>query len=375
MNKKEWFEEAQRVLREVANENALSRKRLREVSDSSRESGAENDNPISSTIIGKSITPNLSDNIDGDNAPGLLLNAHQFAASKRSRMAKSENKNATLPDSIAQSTTAHVLDSTRVNDATNMEHSPKYEIYSETDEELQRIYSREWRRCKYEERYYPNPILPRISLGSYIGRQPGYTSDEILELFANAHPELVARHAETGAVRMREQKVHHLRTFIRELQEKDKERLKYCLTADDILKEYLFAREQTGKTLENKIRAFAKQNRKAVVPTTKLFLSDGRMRKRTVFAINKLYLQDFFKFAGLTVVDRPVLESPSRPTQPKIDPSAPGYKNDPTLQSLSNQEMDVIATRLAGKNITDADAADDALFKEIAQVIASRDDR
>lgn len=374
MNKKEWFEEAQRVLREVANERSLRDGQLIATTKHSREFG----DASSSTTTGKSTTSHVPDSTDGNE----LLNAHLIAASKRSRMVKSENRNATLSDSTAQSTTAHVSDSANVDGPTNMECSPKYEIYSETDEELHRIYSREWRRYEYEEWHYPdpnrrqpNPILPQKILGSYIGRQPGYTSDEILKLFANAHPELVARHAETGAVRMREQKVHHLRTFIRELQEKDKEQLKYCLTADDILKGYLFAREQTDKTLENKIRAFAKQNRKAVVPTTKLFLSGGRMRRRTVFAINKSSLQEFFNFAGLTVVDRPVLESPSRPTQPKIDPSAPGYKNDPTLQSLSDQEMDVIATRLAGKNITDADAADDALFKEIAQVIASRDDR
>ena len=93
-----------------------------------------------------------------------------------------------------------------------------------------------------------------------------------------------------------------------------------------------------------------------------------------MYAIDIAVLQDFFKFADLKPsVDN---EMPIKKIeQPEIDPTAPDYKSDPTLQAISDQDMDIIASRLAEQTIVDVEAANDAILAEIKNISSGYDDR
>lgn len=221
------------------------------------------------------------------------------------------------------------------------------------------------------------PIMFKTDLLKYTPKIPyGHTLNSLLEIYADIHPDMVVQDAETGDFYLRKIASYDFRTFIDDFVSKRKEQLKNSLTADAILQEFLFTKDISEGSLDKMIREFAKQNPNAVMSTPKTMILDGgRRRSKRVYALGRAYLQDFFAFAGLTVVGKPVVEQPLQSTQPKIDPFAPGYQTDPTLQSLSDQEMDAIASRLAGQNITDADDANDAIFAEMKRIADSRDNR
>lgn len=294
--------------------------------------------------------------------------------SEHSPETRAEDADIILSTKVKESATRKLSDSAPADKKT------KYEQFTATYKNIRLwLYLNEKNRfvVAYNQARIGKPIMFKTELFDYIPKIPyGHTLNSLLEKYADIHPDMVVQDANTGDFYLRKIALGSFMDFTNDFISKRKEQIQNGLTADTILQKYLFTKNISEGSLDKMIREFAKQNPDAVMPTPKVVALDGgRVRSKKVYAIEGSYLQDFFKFAGLTVVDRPVVEPPTQPTQPKIDPSASGYKNDPTLQSLSNQEMDVIATRLAGKNITDADAADDALFKEIAQVIASRDDR
>lgn len=265
----------------------------------------------------------------------LLLNGHLIAIRKRSQTAK----------------------------------TPEYETYETSDLELDQIKEREW--------WYSNVILSKKELRGRIGKIPlGHTLDGVLNLFAKTYPKLVVKHAKTGAVRIRQHNVVHFCRFLAEMnQAENSKHLKNGLTAGAILQEYLFTTDISSSSLKKKIREFVEYNPASNASMKKkVVLGNGKIRNQVEPAIDHSYLQDFFKFAGLTVaVERPVRAK--EVIQPKIVTSAPDYPTDPTLQSLSDQEMDAIASRLAGQNITDTDDANDAIFAEMKRIADSRDDR
>lgn len=337
MNKKELFEEALRVLREIANENALSRKRLREVSDSSRESDAGTENLISTFSSAEFATRRTPDNTSVNDA----TNAIQVPADKKTKYEQHTTVYRELP----------------------------WWAYKYNDEDKFVV--------SYNKTGHGEPIMFKTDLFAFTPKIPyGHTLNSLLEKFADIHPDMVVQDAKTGDFYIRKLALGSFMDFMNDFISKRKEQLKNSLTADAILQKYLFSKNISEGSLDKKIREFAKQNPDAVMPTPKtVHTTDGTMRNKRVYAIAHSYLQEFFKFAGLTVVDRPVVEPPTQPTQPKIDPTAPGYKTDPTLQSLSDQEMDTIASRLAGQNITNADDANDAILAEITRIATGREDR
>lgn len=265
----------------------------------------------------------------------LLLNGHLIAMRKRSQTAK----------------------------------TPGYETYEASDLELDQIKEPEWWRS--------NVILSKKELRGRIGKIPlGHTLDGVLNLFAKAHPELVVKHAKTGAVRIRQHDVVHFYRFLAEMnQAANRKQLKNGLTAGAILQEYLFTTDISSSSLEKKIREFVERNPASNVPIRKkVVLGNGKIRNQGEPAIDPSYLQDFFKFAGLTVAVERAVQA-KEVIQPKIITSAPDYPTDPTLQPMSDHEMDVVATRLMAQNITNADAANEAIFAEIKKIASGHNDR
>lgn len=249
--------------------------------------------------------------------------------------------------------------------------APQYETYEHTEQELTKITGYERQQHGYGER---NTILSLDHISKEVGKLPrGYTWEEVLDLFAKAHPEHVVIHGKTGAVRIRQDDAVYLHRFLKELE--DNERLKHSLTADAILQQYLFDKDISDDSLDKKIHEFAKENPDSVTSTKKkVTLADGKIRNKRVYAIDIAVLQDFFKFADLKPsVDN---EMPIKKIeQPEIDPTAPDYKSDPTLQAISDQDMDIIASRLAEQTIVDVEAANDAILAEIKNISSGYDDR
>lgn len=249
--------------------------------------------------------------------------------------------------------------------------APQYETYEHTEQELTKITGYERQQHGYGKR---NTILSLDHISKEVGKLPrGYTWEEVLDLFAKVHPERVVIQGKTGAVRIRQDDAVYLHRFLKEME--GNKRLKHSLTADAILQQYLFDKDINGDSLDKKIHEFAKENPDSVTSTKKrVTLADGKIRNKRVYAIDIAVLQDFFKFADLKPsVDN---EMPIKKIeQPEIDPTAPDYKSDPTLQAISDQDMDIIASRLAEQTIVDVEAANDAILAEIKNISSGYDDR
>lgn len=193
--------------------------------------------------------------------------------------------------------------------------------------------------------------------------------NKLLELFANQYPELVVIHEKTGVIRLRKNNVHLFEYFIKEYADKVyKNEKENYITLNEILRHYRLSKRVTRVFLEQKIREFSEQNPHTVKKVSRKI---GKEHIKTVryFAVNKSYLLDFFKFAGLTVNKEKV---PDKQKQPKLDPSTPGYRNDPTLRRVLDKDMDAIAWRLAAKKISDKDEADAALLLELQKIAKGR---
>ena len=281
---------------------------------------------------------------------------------------------------IILSTKAKESATRKLSDSAPADKKTKYEQFTATYKNIRLwLYLNEKNRfvVAYNQARIGKPIMFKTELFDYIPKIPyGHTLNSLLEKYADIHPDMVVQDANTGDFYLRKIALGSFMGFANDFISKRKEQIQNSLTADAILQKYLFTKNISEGSLDKKIREFAKQNPAAVIPTSKAVpKTDGNMRSKKIYAVGRSYLQDFFKYAGLTIVDSPVVETATQPTQPKIDPSAPGYQTDPTLQSLSDQEMDAIASRLSGQNITDADDANDAIFAEMKRIADSRDNR
>lgn len=302
------------------------------------------------------------------------VDGHRKILFEHSPESRAEDTDIILSTKAKESATRNLSDSAPADE------KPKYEQFTATYKNINWwLYPNEKDRfvVAYNQARIGKPIMFKTELFEYTPKIPyGHTLNSLLEKYADIHPDMVVQDAQTGDFYLRKIALGSFIDFANDFISKRKEQIQNSLTADAILQKYLFTKNISEGSLDKKIREFAKQNPDAVMVTPKLVTTtDGPMYNKRGYAIARSYLQDFFTFAGLTVVNRPVAEPPTQPIQPNIDPSAPGYKSDPTLQSLSDQEIDAIASRLAGQNITDADDANDAILAEIKRIADSRDNR
>lgn len=246
----------------------------------------------------------------------------------------------------------------------------KSETFNETEELLT------WKNRRNQKAVFSgNPILSRYDLLNKVLKTSiphGFTLNKLLELFADKYPEFVARHEKTGVIRLRKNNVRLFEEFIKECVSKARENEKEnYITVDEILRTYRFSKYETRSSLERKIREFAKQKPQAVIKVSRI-IEDKQMKTIRVLAIKRRLLSDFFKFSGLTI-NKELLSS--KPKQIKLDPNTPGYKSDPTLNPISEEDMDAVAYRLAAKKISTKSKADAALLLELEKIAAQRGEK
>lgn len=129
------------------------------------------------------------------------------------------------------------------------------------------------------------------------------------------------------------------------------------ITASEIVDRYRLTEIIAANTIAHKIRSFSKIHPNAVkhiLRTTK---------KNTLIALNKKYLKEFLKFAGLAAVIPPRIAK-----QKKIDPTTPGYSTDPTLAPISDDEMDKVAWKLATQKVSGLNKANESIFAEWSKI-------
>ena len=125
------------------------------------------------------------------------------------------------------------------------------------------------------------------------------------------------------------------------------------ITAGEIVDRYRLTEIIAANTIAHKIRSFSKIHPNAVKHILRT------TEKNTLIALNKKYLKEFLKFAGLDVAIPPRIAK-----QKKIDPTTPGYSTDPTLAPMSDDEMDKVAWKLATKKVSGLNKANESIFAE-----------
>lgn len=209
-------------------------------------------------------------------------------------------------------------------------------------------------------------ILPSL-LKRMVHVPYGFAFDELLYDYSVLYPYAVTTNNVNGKIYLRKKNLDEFRHYIAE-----RERIAAIpsfLTASDILNRYRFAENPTTASLSRKIREYSKHNDMAVdriIPSS--YGRSDSIHKR--YALAETHLQDFFKFANLHVILSPDME---KPVQPQIDPNAPGYEKDSTLEPISDKQMDAIAWRLAARRMPSSVArANRMLMAEIEQMLAKR---
>ncbi len=129
------------------------------------------------------------------------------------------------------------------------------------------------------------------------------------------------------------------------------------ITASEIVDRYRLTEIIAANTIAHKIRSFSKIHPNAVKHILRT------TEKNTLIALNKKYLKEFLKFAGLAAVIPPRIAK-----QKKIDPTTPGYSTDPTLAPISDDEMDKVAWKLATQKVSGLNKANESIFAEWSKI-------
>ena len=129
------------------------------------------------------------------------------------------------------------------------------------------------------------------------------------------------------------------------------------ITASEIVDRYRLTKIIAANTIAHKIRSFSKIHPDAVKHIWRT------TEKNTLIALNKKYLKEFLKFAGLAAVIPPRIAK-----QKKIDPTTPGYSTDPTLAPISDDEMDKVAWKLAAQKVSGLNKANESIFAEWSKI-------